>query len=90
MKSIAVLSNLLHHLYRGIQCDKTHNFVHGETFEVQHEIYRFRRGFKRHTESITNLQFPSKFLRMSPKLHFDDSVNICKLLDRKYYNLCPV
>ena len=52
MKSIAVLSNLLHHLYRGIQCDKTHNFVHGETFEVQHEICRFRHGFKRQTHRI--------------------------------------
>ena len=26
--------------------------------------------FKRHMESITNVQFPSNFLRMSPKMYF--------------------
>ena len=43
--------------------------------------------FKRHTESITNVQFPSNFLRMPPTMYFDDSVNFCKLLDRKCYFL---
>ena len=38
MKSIGVLSHLLHHFYCGIQCDKTCNVVHGEAFEVQHEM----------------------------------------------------
>ena len=41
MKSIAVLLNLLQYFYHMIQYDKTRNFVHGEPFEVQHEIYRF-------------------------------------------------
>ena len=36
MMSIAVLLNLLHNFYYGIQCDKTRNFVHREAFEVQH------------------------------------------------------
>ena len=44
MKSIAVLLNLLHYFYRGIQCDKNRNFVHGEAFGVQHGIYQFMRG----------------------------------------------
>ena len=39
IKSIAILYNLLHYFYHTIQCDKTHNFVHSEAFEVQHEIY---------------------------------------------------
>ena len=38
MKSIGVLLDLLHHFYRGIQCDKTCNFVHGKAFEVHHEM----------------------------------------------------
>ena len=41
MKSIADLLNLLQYFYHGIQCDKTRKFVHGEAFEVQHEIYKF-------------------------------------------------
>ena len=44
MKSIAVLLNLLHYFYHWIQCDKNRNFVHGEAFEVLHEMYRFMRG----------------------------------------------
>ena len=39
MKSIVILFNLLHYVYHGIQCGKTRNFVHGEAFEVQLEIY---------------------------------------------------
>ena len=42
MKWIAVLSNLLHYFYNGIQCDKTCNFVHGEPCEVKHEICQFQ------------------------------------------------
>ena len=40
MKSIAVLLNLLHYFYHGIECDKIHNIVHSEAleFEVRHEI----------------------------------------------------
>ena len=38
MKSIEVLLNLLHHFYRGIQCDKTCNFVHIKAFEVHYEL----------------------------------------------------
>ena len=34
MKSVAVLLNLLHYLYNGIQWDKTRNLIHGEVFEV--------------------------------------------------------
>ena len=41
MKSIAVLLNLLNCFKHGIHCDETRNFVHGEAFEVQHEIYQF-------------------------------------------------
>ena len=41
LKSIAILFNLLHYFYYGIQRGKTLNFVHGEAFEVQHEICRF-------------------------------------------------
>ena len=44
MKSIAVLLDMLHFFYRVIQCNKTCNFVHGENFEVQHEINQFRGG----------------------------------------------
>ena len=29
---------MLHHFHRGIQCDKTCNFVHGKAFEVNHEM----------------------------------------------------
>ena len=68
MKSIGVLLNLLHHFYRGIQCDKTCNFVNDEAFEVQHEMPILGVELKRHTKSITNVQFPSNFLSMSPKL----------------------
>ena len=32
---------LLQYFYHRIQSDKTRNFLHGEVFEVQHEIYRF-------------------------------------------------
>ena len=41
MKSIAVLLNLLNHFKHGIHWDKTRNFVHGEAFKVQYEIYQF-------------------------------------------------
>ena len=44
MKSIANLLNFLQYFYHGIQCAKTHIFVHGEAFEVQHETTNFRRG----------------------------------------------
>ena len=42
MKSIAVLLKLLQYFYHRIQCDKIRIFVHGEAFEVQHEMYRFQ------------------------------------------------
>ena len=58
MKSIAVLLNLSHYFYHGIQRDKTRNFVHDEVFEVQYEIYRFRR---KNTHNLL-LQNPSKDL----------------------------
>ena len=41
MKSIADLLNFLQYFRHWIQCEKTRNFVHGEAFEVQHEIYQF-------------------------------------------------
>ena len=41
MESIAHLLNFLQYFYHVIQCEKTRNFVHGEAFEVQHEIYQF-------------------------------------------------
>ena len=41
MKLIAVLINFSQYFYHWIQCDKTHNVVHSEAFEVQHEIYQF-------------------------------------------------
>ena len=69
MKLTGVLLNLLHHFYHGIQCDKTYNSVHDEAFEVQHEMPILGVELKRHTSS-TNVQFPSNFLSMSPKLCF--------------------
>ena len=39
---VEVLFNLLHYFYHRIQCDNINNFVHGEAFEWQHEIYRFK------------------------------------------------
>ena len=45
MKSIAAsLLSILHEFFHGIQYDKTGNFIHGKAFDVQYEIYRFRRG----------------------------------------------
>ena len=44
MKSIAVLLNLLHHFYRGIQCDKTCNFVHIEALKYSMNYTDFRCG----------------------------------------------
>ena len=38
--------------------------------EEQHETLILGAEFKRNTESITNVQFPSYFLSMSPKLCF--------------------
>ena len=70
MKSIALLLNLLLHFYRRIQCDKTCNFVHDKEFEVQHEMLILSVELKIHTKSITNVQFPSNFLSMSPNLCF--------------------
>ena len=75
-KPIGVLLNLLHHFYRGIQCDKTLNFVHDEALEVQHEMPIWGLKLKRHTKSITNVQFPSNFLSMSQKLCFLTIVEI--------------
>ena len=57
MKSIAVLINLLHHFYQGIQCDKTRNSVYGEAYyEVQHEKYRFQVWSLEQTQNL--LQIP--------------------------------
>ena len=58
MKSIAVILNLLHYFYHGIQYDKTRNFVHGTAFEVQYDIYIpifIGVELKRYTESIKNV-----------------------------------
>ena len=71
MKSIAVLLNLLQYFYHMIQCDKTRNFVHGEAFEVGPTAWNIQilsAELERLTQSITNVQFPSNFLKMSPKL----------------------
>ena len=84
MKSIGVLLNLLHHFHRGIQCDKTCNFVHGKAFEVHHEMPILDVELKRHTKSITNVQFWSNVLSISSVFHqscaFDDIVNFYKSL----------
>ena len=42
--SIAVLLNLLHYFYHGIQFAKTHNFATAKhlKYKVQHEICRLR------------------------------------------------
>ena len=58
------------YFYRGIQCDKTCNFVHDKAFEVHHEMPILGVEFKRRTKSIMNVQFPSNFHSMSPKLCF--------------------
>ena len=84
MKSIAVLSNLLHYFYHQIQCDKTCNFVHGEAFEVQHEISRFQAWSLKDTQ---NLSLMFNFHRI-PSVHhqrciFDNNLNSYKLLDWK-------
>ena len=55
MKSIGVLLNLLHLFCRGIECDKTYNFVHDEAFKVQHEMPILGVELKRHTKSITDV-----------------------------------
>ena len=70
MKSIGVLLNLLYHFNRGIQYDKTCKFFHDEALEVQYEMPILGIELKTHTEPITNVQFPSTFLSMSPKLCF--------------------
>ena len=38
MKSIAVLLNLWHYFYHGIQCDKTRNFVHDKVLSTAWNI----------------------------------------------------
>ena len=56
MKSVAVLLNLLHFFfYHGIQCAKTHNSVHGEAFEVQHEIRRFKVWSFKDTQNLLRM-----------------------------------
>ena len=58
MKTIAVLLNYLHHFHYRIKCDKTHNAVHGQAFEVQHDQFAWKMSvagefyFKRHTKAI--------------------------------------
>ena len=52
MKSIAILFDLLHYFYHGIQCGKTRNFVPGEVFEVQLEIYWFKACSLRDTKNL--------------------------------------
>ena len=82
MKSIADLLIFLQYFYRGIQCDKTRNFAHGETFQVQHEIYQCQawslkdtqnpfRMFNFHQTSSVGIQ----------SYMFDDNVSFSKLLD---------
>ena len=44
--------------------------------------FEFEKKKKKKTLNLL-LQYPSTFLRMSPKLYFYDSVNFCKLLERK-------
>ena len=84
MKSITVLLNFVQYLYHRIQCDKTHNVVHGKAFEVQHEtVPILGMELKRHTESITYVQFASNFLSMSPKLCFWQKCKCCELLYQK-------
>ena len=70
MKSIDALLSFLHYFYHGIQCDKTCNFVYDEAFEVQLEMPILDVELKRHTQSITTVQFASYFVSMSPKLCF--------------------
>ena len=81
MKSIGVLLNLLNHFYRGIQHDKTCNFVHDEAFEVQHEMLILAWSLK----DTQNLFGMFNFHQISSAYHqscvFDDSVNFCKLLN---------
>ena len=64
MKLIALLLNLLYYFYRGIQCDKTHNFVHGKVFEAEHEIYRFRHGWYIDATSVKNTLLMWNFHRL--------------------------
>ena len=72
MKSIGVLFNLLHHFYRGIQCDKTFNFVHDEAFDVHHEM------------PILGVDNFHQISSVSPQsCVFDDSVNFYKLFNLK-------
>ena len=62
MRSIGVLLNLLHHFYRGIQCDKTRNLVHDEAFEVQHEMpilgLELKKTHKIYYECSISIKFP--------------------------------
>ena len=53
--------------YRWIQYDKTRNFVYGEAFKIQNEIYRFRHGvLKTHTiyyECLISIKFPQGVIK---------------------------
>ena len=71
MKLIAVLLNFLYYFYQEIPGDKTYNVVHGEAFEIQHEIIPIlSMELKQHTESITNVKFASNFSQYVTKALF--------------------
>ena len=82
MRSIAVLLSLLQNFYHVIPCDKSRNFVHAKTFEVQHEIYRFQaRSLKYKQNPLRIFNFQQIFSIWHQICVFDDNVNFCKLLD---------
>ena len=68
--------------YHWIQGDKTRYFVHGETFEVQHEIHSILSvELKRHRilnyKSSISIRFPQYVKKRGV---FDDGIIACKLL----------
>ena len=83
MKSIVVLLNLLHHFYCGIQCDKTSSFVHGEAFEVKHEMPILDVELKRHTKLLQMFNFHQISSVCQQSCVFDNSVIFCELLNWK-------
>ena len=82
IKSISVLLNFLHYFYHGIQCAKTHNSVHGKACEVQHEICWFKAWSLKDTQNLLWLfNLHQIFAVCHQSYVFDDSVNVCKLLN---------
>ena len=69
MKLIAVLLNLLHYFTVGFNVTKLAILSTAKHLKYSIKYTDLGMEFKRHTESITNVQFPSNFHRMSPNMY---------------------